>query len=142
MADAFFISLLRSLRGTLERPAEYVTQDAPYMARVVADARGLFDHLGNPRQAPDLSRESEGTRPLAQSRVDLLDLSLTQPWPAACTTGALQSLSAGILPGLIPSTHTLARDTELLRDVCLRLAGSKHVRRAKAPLSQESKSSL
>jgi hypothetical protein len=89
------------------------------MAGVVPHARHLADHLGDPRQRPQLRLVSPGQWTFEQRLDDDLLLRFRQPWLAARTTRPAQPLLASLGPGSIPAQRRRPRDVETSRHIGL-----------------------
>ena len=122
------IAFPRPLGRTLQAPLQS-GKKLPYMAGMIANARGLLDHRRHPGQRPQIGFETVSLRALTQSRVHLLALRLVQLRPAACPPRSAHPIGLVLTPGREPSAYALTADVEFTGDLCLgTLAGGKQPR--------------
>jgi hypothetical protein len=88
-----------------------------------------LDHLGDPRQGPQVGPKPMGQRAAAERQIDPRQLSVIQTWLAAQAAGRLQPRAALPRPGLIPPTRRHGRHIQDASDRRLGLAPSKPARR-------------
>jgi hypothetical protein len=91
--------------------------------------RPPLDHLGDPRQGPQIGREPVGCGPAPQRQIDPRQLPVIQARLAAQPAGGLQARSALPRPGLIPPTGRHGRHVQRARDGRLGLPPPKPARR-------------
>jgi hypothetical protein len=88
-----------------------------------------LDHLGDPRQGPQVGRKPVGQRAAAERQIDPRQLPVIQTRLAAQAAGRLQARAALPRPGLIPPTRGHERHGQGPSDHRLGLAPRKPARR-------------
>jgi hypothetical protein len=99
------------------------------MAGVKPLAGLALDHLGDPRQGPQVGRKPVGRGPAPECQIDPRQLPVIQTRLAAQAASRLQACAALPRPGLIPPTRRHGCHVQGSSDGRLGLAPSKPARR-------------
>ena len=122
-AYRFFVALERSPRRPLAGPTE-LSQDAPYVARVVSNAALHIDQLGNTTRRPQTVLEAQSLRSALQPALDSAQIDRTQTrWTPDLLRFAKTTASA-LLQLLCPSTDRLPMHSDLPCDFGLAQASA------------------
>ena len=114
--DFRFVAFAGAPLGFLRAPAA-AAQDLPHMGRMVAHAEVALDHLGHPRQGPQLARVPVSGRPFQQQLQQLLFLFRRQARGPSRMRLRCQRLRAAFSCHLLPALHRRRGGPHLPRDL-------------------------
>jgi hypothetical protein len=115
------VALAGAAGGPLQAPA-VAAQQPPHVPGVVADPGQPPDHLGNPRQGPQVGVEPLRHRAGQQRPLHPPPVALRQPRGAAPAARAGQPRPAALAPAGMPAAGGLPRDPKAAGDLGLRQA--------------------
>ena len=78
------------------------------MRRMIMDASQLLDHVGDPRQGPQIGLEPVRVSAVAQDLIQALPLRLVDAWLSTGSTRAPKGAGASTLPEPIPAQDALS----------------------------------
>jgi hypothetical protein len=116
--DLGVVALGGAAGGPLRAPV-MPAQQPPHVPGVVADAGEPPDHLGDPRQGPQVGVEPVGFRPLQQGAFHPPPVRLREPRGAAPAARTGQPGAAALAPAGVPAAGRLAGDPKPAGDLGL-----------------------